>query len=149
MDEIIPGSMIPAIFLQSSLLRKKPTHYIPGPPLVVPAQLLAHHPAAREPSPHLSLAEAPGTPSGRPLLVAAAPGTLPGGLADSGSSRRLWSPGFLREPSIRRHFWIFGPPFGVVSGHFDRVPPCEFRSETFLRGLGTSSESFIRGGTWP
>ena len=34
---------------------------------------------------------------------------------------------------------------GVVSGHFDRVPPCEFRSEAFLRGLGTSSESFIRG----
>ena len=34
---------------------------------------------------------------------------------------------------------------GVISGHFDRVPPCKFRSETILRGLGTSSEIFIRG----
>ena len=23
-------------------------------------------------------------------------------------------PGFLREPTIRRHFWIFGPPFGAI-----------------------------------
>ena len=32
-----------------------------------------------------------------------------------------------------------------VSGRFDRAPPCDFRSETLLEGLGTSSESFIRG----
>ena len=52
------------------------------------------------------------------------------------------STGFPMEPITSQKL---GKVHGVVSGHFDRVPPCEFRSETFLRGLGTSSESFIRG----
>ena len=34
--------------------------------------------------------------------------------------------------------------YGSVSGRFDRGPLCGFRSETFLKGMGTPSESPIR-----
>ena len=47
-----------------------------------------------------------------------------------GLSWVIGGPGFLRELSIRRHFWIFGPPFGAffrnfaTSHHYGSVSTC-------------------------